>query len=97
MIYTDGSVTMRQCGWGFTVKQGGRAIGGDSGACKVTTYGQTMEVVAVTHFVQWLTLRTDADITHVITLAVMNLLQKQCSLEMICPKWHEVKHSFRLQ
>ena len=37
MIYTDGSVTKDRSGWGFTVKQGGRAVHEDSGAHRVTT------------------------------------------------------------
>ena len=32
VIYTDGSVTRDQSGWGFTVKQGGRIVHEDSGA-----------------------------------------------------------------
>ena len=32
VIYTDGSVTRDQYGWGFTVKQGRRTVHEDSGA-----------------------------------------------------------------
>ena len=49
VIYTDGSVTRDQSGWGFTVKQGGGTVHEDSVAHRVTTSSLTMEVEAVTH------------------------------------------------
>ena len=48
-MYTDGSVTKDQSGWGFTVKQGMTIIHEDSAANTVSTSSLTMEVEAVTH------------------------------------------------
>ena len=77
VIYTDGSVTRDRSGWGFTVKQGGKAVHKDSGAHRVMTSSLTMEVEAVTHAIQWLASQRDAQITHAIILTdSMNLLQK---------------------
>ena len=58
VIYTDGSVTRDRSGWGFTVKQGGRAVQEDSGAHRLTTSCLTMEVEAVTYAMQWLASQT---------------------------------------
>ena len=68
VIYTDGSVTRDQSGWGFLVKQGGRTVRKDSGAHRVTTSSLTMEVEAVTHAIQWLASQHDAQITHAVIL-----------------------------
>ena len=85
VIYTGSSVTRDRSGWGFTVKQGGRAVHEDSGAHRVTTSSLTMEVETVTHAIQWLASQRDAQITHVIILTdSMNLLQKVES-GMGCP------------
>ena len=59
VIYTDGSVTRDQSGWGFWAKQGGRTVHEDSGAHTVTTSGLTMEVEAVTHAIHWLASQSD--------------------------------------
>ena len=64
MIYTDGSVTRDQSGWGFMVKQGGRTVHEDSGAHRVMTSSLTMEVEAVTHAMQWLASQRDAQIRY---------------------------------
>ena len=48
-VYTDGSVTKDQSGWGFTAKQGATTIHEDSAAYMVSTSSLTMEVEAVTH------------------------------------------------
>ena len=47
IVYTDGSVTKEQSGWGFTVKQGASVIHEDSAANTVLTSSLTMEVEAV--------------------------------------------------
>ena len=52
VIYTDGTVTRDQFGWGFTIKQGRKTVHGNSGAHTVTTSNLTMEVEAVTHAIQ---------------------------------------------
>ena len=46
-VYTDGSVTKDQSGWGFTVKQGAATIQEDIAADTVSTSSLTMEVEAV--------------------------------------------------
>ena len=43
-IFTDGSVTMEQSGWGFTAKRDGRTIHEDSGTHRVTSSSLTVEV-----------------------------------------------------
>ena len=47
-VYTDGSVTKDQSGWGFTVKQGATTVHEDSAAYTISTSSLTMEVEAVT-------------------------------------------------
>ena len=97
VIHTDGSVTRDWSGWGFTAKQGGRTVYEDSGAHRVTASSLTMEVEAVTHAIQWLTSKRDAQITHAVILTdSMNLLQKVVS-GMGCTDWHTAMHSVRLQ
>ena len=73
VIYTDGSVTRDQSGWGSTVKQDGMTVHEDSGAHRVTTSSLTMEV-AVT--IQWLASQRDAQTACAVILTdTMNLLQ----------------------
>ena len=43
VIYTDGSVTTDQSGWGFTVKLGGKIVHGNSGAQRITTSNLTKQ------------------------------------------------------
>ena len=85
VFYTDSSVTRDQSGLGFTVKQGGRTIHEDSGAHRITTSSQTMEVEAVTHATQWLASQNDTQIIYAIILIdSMNHLQK-VEYGMGCP------------
>ena len=49
IVYTDGSVTKDQSGWGFTAKQGATPIHEDSVVYSVPTSSLTMEVEEVTH------------------------------------------------
>ena len=96
VIYTDGSVTRDQSGWGFTIKQAGRTAHGDNGAHRATTSSLTIEIEAVTNVVQWLVSQRDAQTTHAIILTdSVNLLQKVES-GMGCPDWHTAMHSLRL-
>ena len=88
VIYTDGSVTKDQSGWGFTVKQGGRTVHEDSGAHRVTTSSLTMEVEAVTHAIRWLASQRDAQVTHAIILTEWQTQWTSCkrwSLEWAAP------------
>ena len=48
-VYTDGSVTKDQSGWGFTAKQDATSIHEDSVVYSVPTSSLTMEVEEVTH------------------------------------------------
>ena len=54
IVYSHGSVTKDQSGWGFTVKQGATAIHEDSAAPTVSTSSLTMEVEAVIHALRWI-------------------------------------------
>ena len=77
VIYTDGTITRDQSGWGFTGEQGGRTVNEDSGAHRIRISSLTMEVEAVRQTIQRLASRRDAQITHAILLTdSMNLLQK---------------------
>ena len=67
-IFTDGSGTRDRSGWGFPVKQVRKTVHENSGAHRVTTPSLTMEVEAVTHVVQWLASKCDAQITHAVIL-----------------------------
>ena len=67
-MYTDGSVTKYQLGWGFTVKQGETTIHEDSAAYTVSASSLTMEVEAVTHDFRWIASRGDSLTTHVLIL-----------------------------
>ena len=97
MIYTDGSVTKDRSGWGFTAKQGRRTEHENSRPHRLTTSSLTMEVKAVTHAIQWLASKRDAQIIDaIIPTGSMNLLQKVES-GMGCPYWHTAMHSLWLQ
>ena len=79
-MYTDGSVTKDQSGWGFTVKQGATTIHEDGAAYTVSTSSFTMEVEAVIHALRWIASRGDSRTTHAIILTdSMSLLQKMKS------------------
>jgi ribonuclease HI len=87
-VYTDGSVTKDQSGWGFTVKQGATTIHEDSAAYEVSTSSLTMETEAVTHALRWIASRGNSQTTHAIILTdSMSLLQKVKS-GMGSPDWH---------
>ena len=76
-MYTDGSVTKDQSGWGFTVKQGATTIHEDSAAYTVSTSSLTMEVEAFTHSLRWIASRGESQTTHAIILTgSIGLLQK---------------------
>ena len=76
VLYTDGSVTKDQLGWGFTVKQSATTVQ-DSAAYTVSTFSLTMEVEAVTYALRWIASRGDSQTTHAIILTdTMSLLQK---------------------
>ena len=57
MISMEGSVTRDQSGWRFIVKQGGKTVHEDSGACRVITSNMTVEeeVVTLASLPSWLT------------------------------------------
>ena len=76
-MYTGGSVTEDQSGWGFTVKQGVTAIHKDSAAYTASTSSLTMEVEAVSHALRWIASRGDSQTARAIILTdSMSLLQK---------------------
>ena len=88
IVYTDGSDTKDQSGWGFTVKQGVTTIHEDSAAYTVSTSSLTMEVDAVTHSLRWIASRGDSRSTHAVILTdSMGLLQKMKS-GMGSPDWN---------
>ena len=77
IVYTDGSVTKDQSGWGFTVKQGATTIHEHSAPYTGSTSSLTMEVEAVTHALRWIATRGDRRTTHTILLRdSVSLLQK---------------------
>ena len=77
IVYTDGSATKDQSGWGFTVKQGVTTIHEDRAAYTVLTSSLTMEAEAVTHALRWIASRGDSQTTHAIILTdSICLLQK---------------------
>ena len=97
IVYTDGSVTKKQSGRGFTVKQSATTIHEDSAACTVSTSSLTMEVEAVTHSVRWIASRGDSRTTHAIILTdSMSLLQKVSS-GMGSPDWNVSMVDIHLQ
>ena len=76
VLYTDGSVTKDQLGWGFTVKQSATTVQ-DSAAYTVSTFSLTMEVEAVTHALHRFSSGGDSQTTHAIIFTdSMSLLQK---------------------
>ena len=76
-MYTDGSITKDQSGWGFTVKQGATTIHVDSSAYTVSTSSLTMEMEVVTHALRWIASRGDSRTKHAIILTdSTSLLQK---------------------
>ena len=66
IVYTDGSVTKDQSGWGFIVKHGATTIHEDNAACTISTSSLTMEVETVTHSLRWIASRSDSRTTHAI-------------------------------
>ena len=77
IVYTDGSATKDQSGWGFTVKQGATTVHEEGAAYTVSTSSLTMEVEAVTHALRWIASRGDSRTTHTILLRdSVSLLQK---------------------
>ena len=76
-MYTEGSLTKYQSGWGFTAKQGATSIHEDSAAYAVSTSSLTMETEAVTHALYWIISRGDSQTAHAIILSdSVSLLQK---------------------
>ena len=76
-MYTDGSVTKDQSGWGFTAKQGATTIHEDSAAYTVSTSSLTKEVEAVTYTLRWIVSRGDCQTTRAIgVMDSTSLLQK---------------------
>ena len=65
IVYTDGSVTKDQSGWGFTVKQGATTIHEHIASYTISTFSLTMEVEAVTHALRWIASRGDTVRPHV--------------------------------
>ena len=68
IVYTDGSVTKDQSGWGYTVKQCATTIDKDRAAYMVSISSLTMEAEAVTHDLRWIASRGDIQTTHAIIL-----------------------------
>ena len=76
-VYTDGSVSQNQSGWGYIIKRGPRTVHEDSAAYQHRTASMTMEMEAVTHALWWLSTRNDSRRTHAVILTdSMSLLQK---------------------
>ena len=77
IMYTEGSFTKDQSGWGFTGKQGATTIHEDSAAYEDTTSILTTEVEAITHALRWIASRGDSQTTHAIIFTdSMSLLRK---------------------
>ena len=96
-MYTDGSVTKDQSGWGFTVKQGAATIHEDSAAYTVSTSSLTMEVEAVTHALRWIALRGDSQTTHAVILTDSMSLLQQVKSGMGSPDWNVSMVNIHLQ
>ena len=97
LVYTDGSVTEHQSGWGYTVKQAGATIHEDSAAYRHKTASLTMEVEAVTHALHWLATKEISHRTHAVILTdSMNLLQK-VKTGMIRSEWLDPLQRIRLK
>ena len=88
IVYTDGSVTKDQSGWGFTDKQGVTTIHEDSAAYEVSTSRLTMELEAVTHALRWLASRDDSQTTHAIILTDSTSVLQKVKSRMGGPDWH---------
>ena len=77
IVYTDGSVTKDQSGWGFTVEQGATTIHEDIAVYAVSTASMRMEEEAVTHALGWIASSVDSWNTHaVIFTDSLSLLPK---------------------
>ena len=97
LVYTDGSVTEHQSGWGYTVKQVGATIHEDSAAYRHKTASLTMEVEAVTHALYWLATKEISHKTKAVILTdSMNLLQK-VKAGMIRSEWLDPLKRIRLK
>ena len=83
IVYTDGSVTKDQSGWGFTVKQGATTIPEGNAAYTGSTSSLTVDVEAVTHAFCWIAPRGESW-TIILTDSV-SLLQK---VEWGNPDWN---------
>ena len=88
IVYTDGSVTKDQSGWGFTVKQGATTIHKDSAAYTVSTSSLTMEVEAVTHALRWIASSGDSQKTHAIIFTDSTSLLQKVKSGMGSPDWN---------
>ena len=86
-MYSDGSVTNDQSGWGFNVKQGATTIHDDSTACTVST-SLTMEVEAVTHAPRWIASRDDSQTSRAIILIDSRSLIPKVKSGMGSPIWN---------
>ena len=96
LIYTDGSVTEHQSGWGYAVKQAGATIHEDSAAYRHKTASLTMEVEAVTRALHWLATKEVSHKTRAVILTdSMNLLQK-VKAGMIRSEWLDPLQRIRL-
>ena len=92
IVYTDGSVTEDQSGWGFIVKQGRQYSLYD-----LRHSSLTVELEAVTHALRWIASRGGCQTTHAITLAdSVRLLQKVKS-GMESPAWNASVVDIHLQ
>ena len=87
MIYTDGSVTARRAGWGFTAKRNGTTIYEARAAYPANTSSLTMEVEAVSQALQWVAQQCNTRQVIILTDS-MNLLQKIDS-GYGSPEWHK--------
>ena len=85
IVYTDGSVTKDQLGWGFIVKQGATTIHEHSAAYTISTSSLTMEVEAVTHALRWIDSRGDSQTTPAIILTDSMILLQNVKSRMGSP------------
>ena len=97
IVYTDGSVTKDQSGWGFTVKQGATTIHEDSAAYTVSTSSMTMEVETVTHALRWTASRDDSQTTHAILLIYSMSLLRKVKNGMGSREWNVSMDNFHLR
>ena len=97
LVYTDGSVTEHQSGWGYTVKQAGATIHEDSAAYRHKTASLTMEVEAVSRALHWLATKEASPKTKAVILTdSMSLLQK-VKAGMIRSEWLDPLKRIRLK